>query len=136
MAVSCVVDAGFLIAVLSRRDLHHRWALAQSAQMPPPWKTCDAALSEAFYLLGSPGRSALIALLRRGAVASDFGFAAEMRRVLDLMDKYRSVPMSMADACLVRMSETLTDTVVLTTETDFRIYRRYGRQVVPCVLPG
>jgi len=104
--------------------------------MPPPWKTCDAALSEAFYLLGSPGRSALIALLRRGAVASDFGFAAEMRRVLDLMDKYRSVPMSMADACLVRMSETLTDTVVLTTDTDFRIYRRYGRQVVPCVLPG
>jgi hypothetical protein len=43
--------------------------------------------------------------------------------------------MSFADACLVRMSEILTDPVLLTTDTDFRIYRRHSRQIVPCVLP-
>jgi len=43
--------------------------------------------------------------------------------------------MSLADACLVRMTETLAEPVVLTTDTDFRIYRRHSRHAVPCVLP-
>jgi hypothetical protein len=43
--------------------------------------------------------------------------------------------MSLADACLVRMTELLPEPIVLTTDTDFRVYRRHGRQVVPCVLP-
>ena len=100
-----------------------------------PWKTCDAALSEAFYLLGTNGRTSLAALLRRGAVVSSFDFTGEMARVLDLMDRYSTVPMSLADACLVRMSETLAELVLLTTDTHFRIYRRHGRQVVPCAIP-
>jgi hypothetical protein len=43
--------------------------------------------------------------------------------------------MSFADACLVRMTETLDDPVLLTTDADFHIYRRHSRQAVPCVLP-
>jgi uncharacterized protein len=46
------------------------------------------------------------------------------------------MPMSFADACLVRMSETLSNSTILTTDSDFRSYRRHGRQVVPCVTPG
>ena len=73
MAASVLVDAGFVIALLSRRDRHHEWAVAQSSNLPPPWKTCDAVLSEAFHLLGARGRPALSALLRRGAVGLDPG---------------------------------------------------------------
>lgn len=135
MAAGVLVDAGFVIALLSRRDRYHTWAVAQSPALPPPWKTCDAVLSEAFHLLGSRGRPALSALLRRGAVVPAFDLADELERVLGLMQKYADVPMSLADACLVRMSETLADPVVLTTDTDFRVYRRHGRQVVPCVTP-
>jgi len=135
MAASVLVDAGFVIALLSRRDRHHRWAVAQSPGLPPPWKTCDAVLSEAFHLLGSRGRPALSALLRRGAVVLAFELADELDRVLNLMQKYADVPMSLADACLVRMSETLADPVILTTDADFRIYRRHGRQIVPCMTP-
>jgi predicted nucleic acid-binding protein len=51
------------------------------------------------------------------------------------MEKYADVPMSLADACLVRMTEALADPVLLTTDTDFRVYRRHSRQTVPCVLP-
>jgi hypothetical protein len=51
------------------------------------------------------------------------------------MQKYSNVPMSLADACLVRMTETYADAILLTTDTDFRIYRRHGRRVVPCVMP-
>jgi len=135
MAASVLVDAGFVIALLSRRDRHHRWAVAQAPGVPPPWKTCDAVLSETFHLLGSRGRPAFSALLRRGAVVPAFDLADELDRVLGLMQKYADVPMSLADACLVRMSETLADPLILTTDADFRIYRRHGRQVVPCMMP-
>jgi hypothetical protein len=53
--------------------------------------------------------------------------------VLNLLQKYSDVPMSLADACLVRMTETLPDPVILTTDSDFRIYRRHSRQMVPCM---
>ena len=101
MAESVLVDARFLIALLSRRDRHHSWAAAQAPHRTLPWKTCEAALSEAFHLLGVRGRPSLAAFLRRGAVVSAFDFADELPRVLDLMRKYADVPMSMADACVV-----------------------------------
>jgi uncharacterized protein len=133
MAANVLVDAGFLIALLARRDANHRWAVAQAARFPPPWKTCEAALSEAFHLLGSA--SALAQMLGRGAVSCAFAFDAHREETLRLMRKYDDVPMSLADACLVRMSEVLSDPALLTTDADFRIYRRHGRQTVPCVLP-
>jgi hypothetical protein len=91
----------------------------------PPWKTCEAVLSEAFHLLGARGRPGLATLLRRGAVVSVFDLADELDRVLSFMQKYADIPMSLADACLVRMSETLADPLILTTDAGFRIYRRH-----------
>jgi uncharacterized protein len=136
MAASVLVDAGFLIALLSRRDANHGWAAAQAQRFPPPWKTCDAALSEAFHLLGPHGVPALAALLSRRAVVSAFHLADTPNEVLELMRRYADVPMSFADACLVRMTEILPDSALLTTDTDFRIYRRLSRRVIPCVLPS
>ncbi len=135
MAAGALVDAGFLIALLSRRDRHHRWAAAQSPHLVRPWKTCEAALSEAFHLLGAQGRPSLAALLSRRAVVPAFDLGKEVERVLKLMRKYADVPMSLADACLVRMSEILPDAVIVTPDADFRIYRRHERQVVPCLTP-
>jgi hypothetical protein len=36
---------------------------------------------------------------------------------------------------LVRLTETVADPVLLTTDADFRIYRRHGRQTIPCLMP-
>ena len=47
----------------------------------------------------------------------------------------KETEMGLADACLVRMTETLADPIILTTDQDFRVYRRHSRQVVPCVTP-
>lgn len=136
MAANVLVDAGFVVALLSRRDTHHRWAVTQAPRLAPPWRTCEAVVSEAFHLLGARGAPALSALLRRGSVIIAFELAGELEAVLRLMQKYASVPMSLADACLVRMTETLAEPVVLTTDTDFGIYRRHSRHVVPCVRPS
>jgi uncharacterized protein len=135
MAANALVDAGFLVALLSVRDANHRWAAAQAPRLPPPWMTCEAVLSETFHLLGGHGRGSLASLLRRGALVCRYRFADDMDAVLKLLTKYADVPMSFADACLVRMTETLNDPMLLTTDADFRVYRRYGRQIIPCILP-
>jgi len=136
MAGNVLVDTGFLVALLSRRDSHHEWAVTEAHRHCPPWRTCEAVLSEAIHLLGAAGAPGLSALLRRRALVVAFNLDNELDPVLKLLQKYAEVPISMADACLVRMTETLSDPVILTTDSDFRIYRRHSRQVVPCVLPS
>ena len=135
MAASVLADAGFLVALLSGRDGHHRWAAATAARYPPPWRTCEAALSEAFHLLGDRGGPALTELLRRRVVVVAFDLDQQVDAVSRLMEKYADVPASLADAVLVRMTEILDDAVILSTDRDFRIYRRHGRQVVPVRVP-
>jgi predicted nucleic acid-binding protein len=136
MAKNVLVDAGFLVALLSRRDSHHPWAVTQAPHHTPPWRTCEAVLSEAFHLLGGRGVPGLSILLHRRAVVTAFDLDNDVDAVLKLLQKYADVPMSLADACLVRMTETFPDPVILTTDSDFRIYRRHSRQVVPCVMPS
>ena len=135
MAKTIVVDAGFVVALLSSRDTHHQWAVTQASASPPPWSTCEAVLSEAYHLLGERGSSSLGALLRRRALAVAFELASHLEPVTRLIEKYSDVPMSLADACLVRMTETVADPIILTTDEDFRVYRRHSRQVVPCLTP-
>jgi predicted nucleic acid-binding protein len=135
MARNVLVDAGFLIALLNRRDTHHQWAVTNAEGMPPPWSTCEAVLSEAYHLIGVRGTPSLGTLLRRGALIVAFKLGENVGPVTKLIEKYSDVPMSFADGCLVRMTETLADPVILTTDKDFRVYRRHSRQVVPCVTP-
>jgi hypothetical protein len=97
--------------------------------------TCEAVLSEAFHLLGPAGIPALSALLRRRIVVVAFDLPDQVEPVLKFMTKYADVPASLADACLVRMTETLADPVLLTTDADFRVYRRHSRQAIACVVP-
>ena len=135
MARDVLVDAGFVVALLSSRDAHHQWAISKATDLPPPWSTCEAVLSEGFHLLEERGAPSLSALLSRHALLVPFQIAANLEPVLKLIAKYSDVPMSLADACLVRMTETLADCVVLTTDTAFRIYRRHSRRIVPCITP-
>jgi hypothetical protein len=72
MATNVLVDAGFLVALLARRDFHHGWAVAQVPRYAPPWHSCEAVLSEAFHLLGAAGLSALSELMRRRRLVVDF----------------------------------------------------------------
>ncbi len=136
MAAHVVVDAGFLVALFSRRDADHGWAVEQADRYPPPWLTCESVLSEAFHLLGASGVPVLSTLLGRRALEVRFDLGSDVDAVMRLMHKYADVPASLADAALVRMTEVLPDPLVLTTDEDFRVYRRHGRQTVPCAMPA
>lgn len=52
-----------------------------------------------------------------------------------LLQKYSDVPMSLADACLVRMAELYDDSTLFSIDTDFTVYRKHKRQVIPTILP-
>ncbi|MCF7673800.1 MAG: hypothetical protein K9N23_04800 [Akkermansiaceae bacterium] len=130
-----IVDASFLIALWRKQDSHHAWALQLAKRLPPPWITCEAALSEADHLLAPDGCATLRLACYRGALRV-CGFDGDaFLPVLDLLDKYADVPMSIADAGLVRLTETLPNPLLLTTDADFRFYRRLGRKVVPVRMP-
>ena len=135
MAANALADTGFIVALLNRRDNCHSWAVSQASEFRPPWYTCEAVISEAVHLLGPHGLAQLAELLNRRALVVSFQLDQELKPVLALMTKYGSVPMGLADACLVRMTETIADSVVLTIDTDFRIYRRHSRQIVPSIMP-
>src|SRR5437667_431062 len=92
-------------------------------------------LVRSLHLVGARGANKLSELLRRKALISTFHLHDNLESVLGLMRKYMDLPIGLADACLVRMTETLPDPLILTTDADFRIYRRHSRQIVPCLLP-
>jgi hypothetical protein len=73
--------------------------------------------------------------VRRGALRLVSVLATESIAVFALQEKYADVPMSVADGSIVRLTEILPDPLVLTTDTDFKFYRRHGRRVVRCLLP-
>ncbi|HEY1960953.1 MAG TPA: hypothetical protein VGG69_00925 [Rhizomicrobium sp.] len=118
-----------------RRERDHQWAVSEGANHPAVWHTVEAVLSETLYLTGPEGAESLAALLRRNRLVVSFELSKHHEAVFSLIRKYEDVPMSLADACLVRMTEILPDPLVLTTDSDFRIYRRHSRQVVPCAMP-
>jgi predicted nucleic acid-binding protein len=133
---SCIIDSGALVALLDPREEHHQWAKEAFARQDLPWLTCESVISEAFFLLHAAHARALEQLLKGGHLRLKFTLREELDRVLDLRARYANVPMSLADACIVRMTEVLNHPVVLTTDTDFKIYRRHGRDVVPCLMPN
>jgi len=135
---SVIVDTGPLVALLNRRERHHAWAAKIMDTIEPPIFTCDPVLSEACFLLQEMdgGPDAVLELVARGIVRSDFHVMAELESVRALMKKFATVPMSLADACVVRMTELDQKSVVLTLDSDFKVYRRNKRQIVPTLMPN
>lgn len=132
-----LVDTGPLVALLNRRDRYHAWARSVLDTVTPPVFTCEAVLSEACFLLSRVrgGADAVLALVAADILRVEFQLGVEIVAVRHLVRRFASVPMSFADACLVRMSELEVRSVVLTIDTDFKHYRRNKRHVVPLITP-
>ncbi len=130
-----LADTGALVALLDRSDKWHVWAVEVFKSLRPPLFTCEAVLAEVWHLLGEagPSRGALARLCTNGIVRVAFDFEKEAAAVWRLLAKYADVPMDFADACLVRMAELHSEPRVWTTDSDFRVYRRNGRQAIPLI---
>ena len=133
----CLADTGALVALLDRADLHHSWAVGCFKKLSPPLVTCESVLAEALHLLAdlTPSVNALARLYQDRILKVDFDFDAHAPALWRSIEKYRNLPMDLADACLVRLSELHADCIVWTTDAHFRIYRRHGRQAIPLLMP-
>lgn len=128
-----IADAGLLIAAADPDDPAHEWA-ADALRRFCPFYVCEVVLAEAAAVTGCPDK--LMAMILRGDLLCDFDLVENADRVAELLAKYRDQPMDLGDACVVRMSELNTSSRVWTVDRkDFSMYRRQGRQQVPCEFP-
>lgn len=132
-----LIDTGPLVAAIDRRDRWHSWATSQLDWVQPPLLTCEAVISEAHFLLSRTfgGRDVLLGLLTDGLVQLPWQLTHELALIKALLKQYESVPMSLADACLVRMAEKYPEHKVLTLDSDFQIYRMKRNQVIDVIMP-
>ena len=106
----------FCVALLSRRDAHQSWLSSAAAiRARRPARLRCRRLPSARARQARPCSRRLCC--ERRAVISAFHLGEEPEEVLELIRKYADVPMSFADACLVRMTrDCLTDPILLTTD--------------------
>jgi predicted nucleic acid-binding protein len=132
-----LLDTGPLVSFLSAEQEHSDWVLAEWKRLRPPLLTCEPVLTETAFLLGRGGADAepLFELLERRIIRVAVGIEDQLPDLRALMKRYRNRPMSLADACLVRLSELHPRSIVFTLDRDFLIYRRHGNRVIPVLMP-
>jgi uncharacterized protein len=132
-----LLDTGPLVSFLAAGLRHHSWSCELWKLFRQPLLTCEPVLTEAAFLLSREGHHAdpLFALLERGAIRIALNLQDEQADLRALIHRYRNRPMSLADACMVRLSELHITGEVLTLDSDFRIYRRHGNKVIPVSMP-
>jgi uncharacterized protein len=137
VAASVIVDTGPIVALLDADDQQHAWVKAQFARLRPPLLTCEAVLTESCFLIARGGgdASVVIQLAERGVLSVAQLFDGEAASVARLMRRYENVPMSLADACLVRLIELTSQSTLFTLDSDFGVYRQKGRRLIPLLAP-
>lgn len=121
-----LVDAGPLVALLHRDDRHHQECVDALAELRDPLVSVWPVLAEAMYLLGFSwhAQDALWELIQEDTVRLLPLEPADHVRMRDLMRKYRSLPMDLADAALVRVAERERLRRIFTVDRrDFSLYR-------------
>jgi predicted nucleic acid-binding protein len=132
-----LLDAGPLVAVLDADDSHHAWAIEEFKHFTGTVRVCEAVVAEALYLLRGlrPAQEKILQWIERKELYCDFILNGEIRQVRDLWNRYENVPMSLADACLVRMAEIYPRCAICTVDSDFSIYRKNRREPLTLITP-
>jgi predicted nucleic acid-binding protein len=135
LIASALVDAGPLLAFLDSADVMHPVAVEAIRNLPLPLLTVESVLSELSFLLRRDGQDMVhaVRLVSEGLLVVVPMYPDEAARIHALMQRYASVPMSFADACLVRLSELFPRAPLLTFDRDFQIYRRNQQELLPLV---
>jgi len=128
-----IADTGFVVAFGNRRDIHHEWAVELTRRVTDPLLTCEAVLSEAaFHLKSTPY---VLSLVENGLLKLAFDCSKNLAQLGALALRYADRQPDLADLCLIRMSELYPHHPVITIDSDFRVYRRNKRELIPILSP-
>ncbi len=136
MRSGTLLDTGPIVAYLYSRDAYHDWAVEAFSEVQPPVITCEAVLTEACFLIERnrwPATRVLEYVLE-SEIRIGLQLEHEVGAIRGLMQRYANVPMSLADACLVRLAE-ITDLPICTLDHDFAIYRAGRRRSLTLITP-
>lgn len=125
-AAGILLDSGPLVALLSRTDAKHARARRLFAESLPPFRTCEAVVAEACFLMRkvhASGPAEVVALGRRGVYDVVMSLHEHWTNIEALLRKYSDRPISLADACLIRCAEIHLEARVFTFDSDFTVYR-------------
>ncbi|NJR52427.1 MAG: PIN domain-containing protein [Leptolyngbyaceae cyanobacterium CSU_1_3] len=137
MSRQIILDTGPLVAFINPRDNFHEWAVTEWSISSVPFLTCEAVITEACFLLRNVyrGEEEVMNLLETEIIHIPFCLSDEVVAIRQFLIRYQSVPMSIADACLVRMAELYSECVVLTLDSDFNIYRKNRDRLITTITP-
>ncbi len=138
-AARALVDTGFLVGLISHDDAWHAWAANAAREVRGPWLTCEACVTEAYYLLGkisSRDAQKVLAMLDQGALVSQHLLPDQLANVQAEVARYHDRLVDFADACLMVLSDMHPRLPLVTVDTrDFTVYLR-GRGPRRLVAPG
>ena len=128
-----LTDTGFWLALANTADRHHTRARAALTSHRRRFVTTWPVMTETCHMLATRlGADAEIAFVRSAALGAFDVFQLErahLPRVEELMQKYRELPMDLADASLVVLAEESGSGDILSTDArDFRAYRWKNRK--------
>jgi predicted nucleic acid-binding protein len=132
--VKGIADTGFLVAFANRNDTRHGWASGVASRITEPLLSCEAVLAEAAFHLRNA--ALVFDMVEEGLVTLAFDVNDHLPQLRALARRYADREPDLADLCLVRMSELYPRHSVITVDrTDFKVYRRNKREVIPLICP-
>jgi len=135
-APNCFVDTGPIVALFAQRDQWHHWAVETFAAIAEPLWTSEVVVAEVAWNLGenSPATLELLNFVHRGELCVLPCVTDHAGRLAQLMAKFER--MDICDGSLVVLSESFPKARIITLDRrDFSVYRRFGREALPLIMP-
>lgn len=134
---SIIIDTSVIIAYLNKKEKYHNWAVENFKEFLPPLITCEPVITECSFLLKKidKGNYQLFELIKEKILQVKFNLQEEFKSIDFLLQQYSDIPISLADACLIRMSEIYQDSRIITLDSDFKIYKKNRNKIIDLIIP-
>lgn len=125
MRSASLIDSGPLVALFHRSDRYHKQAIAFLRGYTGRFVTTWPVITETLYLLSSSAstQSNLLEWIERGSLELRDLDMLDLKYIRTRMRKYADVPMDLADASLMAVSERTSIITIASIDSDFSIYR-------------
>lgn len=134
----CLVDAGPMIALFDRSDDYHKPILELIRSFEGRLVTSWAVLTEVLHMLDFNVNVQIDFLkwIERDAIEIPALSKTQIQRIIEFSEKYSDLPMDLADATLMVLSETEGIREIITIHSDFHVYRDVHKQRLKNLFEG
>jgi len=127
-----LIDAGPIIALFNKNDKYHKKILNFLNEYNGILTTSWPVITEVSHMLAYNVETQidLMKWINRGGIKIEQIEIEDIQRIIELSEKYSDIPMDLADASLVVLSERLKIKEIITIDTDYYIYRTIKKEYI------